>query len=48
MLPIAGGMIFAARASVLHTRCAGTKLVVAAGLAAVAGAMVLVTGFEVG
>jgi MFS transporter, DHA2 family, multidrug resistance protein len=47
MLPIAAGMIVAARLSVVLTPRVGTKLVVAAGLATVAGSLVLLTGFGI-
>jgi len=47
MLPIAVGMILAAKASVLLTRRLGTKLVVASGLAMVAGALVMLSAFDV-
>ena len=47
MLPIACGMLLTAKPSVLLTRRVGTKVPVASGLAAVAGALVLVTGFGV-
>jgi EmrB/QacA subfamily drug resistance transporter len=47
MLPIAAGMLLTAKPSVLLTRRVGTKVPVASGLAAVAGALVLVCGFGV-
>ena len=47
MLPIAAGMMLTAKSSVLLTRRVGTKVPVASGLAAVAGSLVLVTGFGV-
>ncbi|HET9740060.1 MAG TPA: DHA2 family efflux MFS transporter permease subunit [Solirubrobacteraceae bacterium] len=47
MLPIAAGMIVAARLSVVLTPRVGTKIVVAAGLATVAGSLVLLTGFGI-
>jgi EmrB/QacA subfamily drug resistance transporter len=46
MLPIAAGMMVTAKSSVLLTSRLGTKIPVATGLAAVAGALVLVTGFD--
>ena len=45
MLPIAAGMMVTAKTSVLLTRRVGTKIPVASGLAAVAGALVRVCGF---
>ena len=45
MLPIAAGMMLTARTSVALARKVGTKIPVASGLAAVAGALVLVCGF---
>jgi MFS transporter, DHA2 family, multidrug resistance protein len=47
MLPIAVGMVVGSRLSVVLARRAGTKLVVALGLATVAGALVLLTSFGV-
>ena len=47
MLPIAAGMMLTARTSVMLTRKVGTKIPVASGLAAVAGALVMVAGFDV-
>jgi EmrB/QacA subfamily drug resistance transporter len=47
MLPIAAGMIVAARLSVVLTPRVGTKLVVASGLATVAAALVMLAGFDV-
>jgi EmrB/QacA subfamily drug resistance transporter len=47
MLPTAAGMIVAARSSVALTKRLGAKLVVAAGLATVAGSLVMTTGYEV-
>ena len=47
MLPIAAGMMLTAKTSVRLTQKIGTKVPVASGLAAVAGALVLVTGFSV-
>ena len=47
MLPTAVGMMLAAKLSVPLTSRLGTKLVVAGGLATVAGALFLMTGFEV-
>ena len=46
MLPIAVGMMVTAKSSVLLASRLGTKIPVAIGLAAVAGALVLVTGFD--
>ena len=46
MLPIAAGMMLTARTSVMLTRKVGTKIPVASGLAAVAGALVMVAGFD--
>ncbi len=48
MLPTAAGMILAAKLSVPLTSRLGTKLVVAGGLATVAGALFLMAGFQVG
>jgi EmrB/QacA subfamily drug resistance transporter len=47
MLPTAAGMIVAARSSVALTKRLGAKLVVAAGLATVAGSLVMTTGYQV-
>ena len=47
MLPIAAGMMLTAKTSVRLTTKVGTKVTVASGLAAVAGALVLVAGFGV-
>jgi EmrB/QacA subfamily drug resistance transporter len=47
-LPIAVGMIPAAKASTALTGRVGTKVVVAVGLAIVAGALVMVSGFDTG
>ena len=47
MLPIAAGMIVASRLSVGLAARLGTKVVVARGLAIVAGALVMLAGFEV-
>jgi EmrB/QacA subfamily drug resistance transporter len=47
MLPTAAGMIVAARSSVALTRRLGAKLVVAAGLATVAGSLLMTTGYRV-
>src|SRR5919112_1725928 len=47
MLPTAAGMIVAARSSVALTRRLGAKLVVAAGLATVAGSLLMTTGYQV-
>jgi EmrB/QacA subfamily drug resistance transporter len=47
MLPTAAGMIVAARSSVALTKRLGAKLIVAAGLATVAGALVMTTGYQV-
>ncbi len=47
MLPTAAGMIVAARSSVALTTRLGAKLVVAAGLATVAGSLVMTTGYQV-
>jgi EmrB/QacA subfamily drug resistance transporter len=46
MLPAAIGMILAARPSVLLTRRLGTKVVVASGLATVAGALLMLGGLD--
>ena len=46
MLPIAIGMIVAAKSAVALTARLGTKVVVASGLAIVAGALVMTTGFD--
>ncbi len=46
MLPIAAGMMITAKSSVHLANRLGTKIPVATGLAAVAGALVLVTGFD--
>ena len=48
MLPIAAGMILAAKSAVAVTARLGTKVVVAAGLTIVAGALVMTTGFDGG
>jgi EmrB/QacA subfamily drug resistance transporter len=47
MLPTAAGMIVAARSSVALTKRLGAKLLVAAGLATVAGSLVMTTGYQV-
>ena len=47
MLPVAAGMVLTSRTSVLLARRLGTKIPVASGLAAVAGALLLVAGFDV-
>jgi EmrB/QacA subfamily drug resistance transporter len=47
MLPIAAGMMVAAKTSVVLTGRLGTKVSVASGLAIVTGALVMVSGFEV-
>jgi EmrB/QacA subfamily drug resistance transporter len=47
MLPIAVGMIIAARLSVVLTPRLGTKMVVAVGLGTVAGSLLMSTGFDV-
>jgi EmrB/QacA subfamily drug resistance transporter len=47
MLPIAAGLILATKTSVALTRRLGTKIVVAAGLFQVAGALWMITGFGV-
>jgi EmrB/QacA subfamily drug resistance transporter len=46
VLPIAGGMVAATKASVALSRRLGTKLVVAGGLGTVAAALWLVAGFQ--
>src|SRR5919109_608505 len=48
MLPIAAGIMLTARVAVVLTRRAGTKLVVASGLATVAGALAVLAGFDLG
>jgi EmrB/QacA subfamily drug resistance transporter len=48
MLPIAAGMIIAAKSAVALTARLGTKVVVAFGLFVVAGALVMATGFDTG
>ena len=48
MLPIAVGMVPAAKAAVALTRRLGTKVVVAAGLGTVAFALIMVCGFDEG
>jgi EmrB/QacA subfamily drug resistance transporter len=48
MLPIAAGMLVTAKTSVALTSKVGTKVPVATGLATVAGALVLLSGFGVG
>ena len=48
MLPIAGGMLLTAKPAVALTRRIGTKIVVAAGLMTVGGAVALLTGFSTG
>jgi EmrB/QacA subfamily drug resistance transporter len=47
MLPTAAGMIVAARSSVALTQGLGAKVVVAAGLATVAGSLVMTSGYQV-
>jgi hypothetical protein len=47
MLPTAAGMMVAARSSVALTGRLGAKLVIAAGLATVAGSLVMTTGYQV-
>ena len=46
MLPVAVGMMPAAKSAVALTRRFGTRVVVATGLVVVAGALVMVTGFD--
>ena len=46
MLPIAAGMMLTARTSMMLTRKVGTKIPVASGLTAVAGALVMLAGFD--
>ncbi|HWT22287.1 MAG TPA: DHA2 family efflux MFS transporter permease subunit, partial [Solirubrobacteraceae bacterium] len=47
LLPVAGGMIVAARISVVLTRRVGTTVPVASGLGIAAGALALLAGFDV-
>jgi EmrB/QacA subfamily drug resistance transporter len=47
-LPIAAGLVASAKSAVKLTAKLGTKVVVASGLAVVSGALVLVTGFDLG
>jgi EmrB/QacA subfamily drug resistance transporter len=47
VLPVAVGMVLASRLSVRLVQAAGTKVVVASGLATVAGALAMYTGFGV-
>jgi Na+/melibiose symporter-like transporter len=47
MLPTAAGMMVAARSSVALTKRLGARVVVAAGLATVAGSLVMTTGYQV-
>src|ERR1044072_169341 len=48
MLPVAVGMAFASRVTVVVTNRFGTKVAVSAGLAIVAAARVMVAGFDEG
>ena len=47
-LPIAAGLVVSAKSAVKLTAKLGTKVVVASGLGVVSGALVLVTGFDLG
>jgi hypothetical protein len=47
-LPIAAGLVVSAKSAVKLTAKLGTKVIVASGLGVVSGALVLVTGFDLG